>query len=87
MRRWSVIVAVMLAAATFGSRAEAQNYPWCAVYGGDMDGARNCGFTTRDQCTVTVSGIGGFCEPNNLYVPPGTAGRNTRLKHKPQKPS
>jgi len=28
-----------------GNRAEAQNYPWCAYYGGDADGGgTNCSF-------------------------------------------
>ncbi len=42
-------------------------YPWCAVYSGDAGGASNCGFTTWQQCMATVSGIGGFCEPNQFY--------------------
>jgi hypothetical protein len=41
-------------------------YPWCAVYGGDAGGASNCGFLTIEQCRATVSGIGGFCEPNSV---------------------
>ena len=28
-----------------GTRAEAQNYPWCAIYGGYDDGGTNSGFT------------------------------------------
>ena len=51
--------------------AEAQNYPWCLHYGTDF-GGMNCGFTTFQQCLDTVSGIGGFCQPNNTYsLPPG----------------
>jgi len=51
--------------------AEAQNYPWCAHYGGGSSGgAMNCGFTTFQQCLATVSGIGGFCEVNTQYQPP-----------------
>lgn len=42
-------------------------YPWC-VY--DPAGATNCGFTTYEQCMVTLSGIGGFCNRNAQYVPP-----------------
>jgi hypothetical protein len=42
-------------------------YPWCAVYGGSMNNSSNCGFTTRQQCLATVSGIGGSCEPNPFY--------------------
>jgi hypothetical protein len=45
-------------------------YPWCAVYGGgNSGGASNCGFLTIDQCRATVSGIGGFCAPNQFYNP------------------
>ena len=54
-------------------------YPWCAVYGGGMNGASNCGFTTRQQCLATVSGIGGDCEPNPLYNPP-RAGKDKSRK-------
>jgi hypothetical protein len=31
-------------------------------------GGTNCGFTTFQQCLETVSGIGGFCQRNNLYL-------------------
>ena len=45
-------------------------YPWCAVYGSrDGGGASNCGFLTIEQCRATVSGIGGFCAPNQFYNP------------------
>ncbi|HET7167138.1 MAG TPA: DUF3551 domain-containing protein [Pseudolabrys sp.] len=44
-------------------------YRWCAVYGGDAGGASNCGFLTIEQCRANVSGIGGFCEPNQFYNP------------------
>jgi len=35
-----------------GNRAEAQNYPWCAIYSGT--GGENCGFTTLEQCMETA---------------------------------
>jgi len=51
-------------------------YPWCAVYGGRGGGGTNCGFLTLAQCRATVSGIGGFCEPNQFYNPrPGARSR------------
>jgi hypothetical protein len=31
--------------------------------------ATNCGFLTLEQCRATVSGIGGFCVPNQFYNP------------------
>ena len=53
-------------------------YPWCAVYSGRSGGASNCGFSTWQQCMATVSGIGGFCEPNQFYNPRG--GSKSRKK-------
>ena len=52
--------------------AQAQSYPWCAIYGGGGGGAQNCGFVTFQQCQATVSGTGGFCEQNSQY---GVRGR------------
>jgi len=43
-------------------------YPWCAQYG-DRDGARNCGFSTLEQCRAAISGNGGYCEENPMYRP------------------
>ena len=60
---------VLAGTAALGTHAEAQNYPWCANYGGGEGGGINCGFTTREQCMATVSGIGGFCEVNTQYQP------------------
>jgi hypothetical protein len=54
-----------------GTRAEAQNYPWCAIYSGGMGGGgTNCGFTTFQQCMDTARGLGSFCQPNTQYQPP-----------------
>jgi hypothetical protein len=62
---------VAIASVAASSGAEAQNYPWCAIYGTGFEGT-NCGFASFQQCLTNVSGIGGFCEPNNLYqLPPG----------------
>jgi hypothetical protein len=80
-----VFALAMLAATTaLGTRAEAQNYPWCALYsGGSMGGGRNCGFTTFDQCLATISGIGGTCMQNTMYEPPAGAAphHRQRVKH------
>jgi hypothetical protein len=51
-------------------------YPWCADYASaNGGGGINCGFLTIEQCRKTVSGIGGFCVPNQLYNPQGSAAR------------
>ena len=60
------LAAFIAAAASTG--AQAQNYPWCAVYNMG-DNAYNCGFATYEQCMVTISGIGGFCERNTQFQP------------------
>jgi hypothetical protein len=61
---------LIAAAGALTSSAQAQNYPWCAVYGGRGGGGQNCGFTTFEQCMATLSGMGGFCNRNTQYVPP-----------------
>jgi hypothetical protein len=53
-----------------GNRAEAQNYPWCAIYSGKDGGGENCGFVTFEQCMETARGLGSNCQPNTQYVPP-----------------
>ena len=63
-----------------GTRAEAQNYPWCVVSSA-YEGGQNCGFTTFDQCMATRLGIGGFCVQNTQYRPaigPATASKKAR---------
>jgi Protein of unknown function (DUF3551) len=79
MRNMFFVLSVAVVTVFVGARAEAQNYPWCALYsGGRGGGATNCGFTTFQQCLDTVSGIGGFCQLNDTYHPPGGA----PLRHK-----
>lgn len=84
MRLPSILLAALIAAVTL-TPAAAQAppfpydpYPWCAVYGGRGGGGTNCGFLTWQQCMATVSGIGGFCEPNQFYNPRGPSQRPRR---------
>jgi len=62
-----IVTAVMLILAGV-SRAEAQrlNYPYCAVY---SFRTVTCAFNTMQQCLMTVSGVGGYCERNAWYQP------------------
>ena len=77
----TIITAVTaVAMPTTGS---ADPYKWCAVYGGDMGGATNCGFVTIEQCQATVHGIGGFCDPNPFYT--GSAERPAKRARKRQR--
>lgn len=68
MRVTLFVLAVLASAVAMDGPAQAQNYPWCGFYD-TGDQAINCGFVSREQCMATVSGIGGFCMPNNTYVP------------------
>jgi hypothetical protein len=71
MRR--LLAATIISAVTvvlMPTTGSADPYKWCAVYGSDMGGASNCGFVTIEQCRATVSGMGGFCEPNQFYTGP-----------------
>ena len=71
MRLFLLAIGIVVGAVAGGSSAKAQNYPWCAVYGGgDKGGATNCGFTTFQQCMDTLRGMGGFCNQNTQFVPP-----------------
>ncbi|MGA3310957.1 MAG: DUF3551 domain-containing protein [Xanthobacteraceae bacterium] len=86
MRVLLFVLGILVGAAAIGTRAEAQNYPWCADYGGSWGGVSNCGFTTFQQCMTTLSGMGGFCERNNQYVPaPAAPGPRYRPRHKPHR--
>jgi Protein of unknown function (DUF3551) len=68
MRPLLFLLAIFAVTAGIGTPAQAQNYPWCAIY--DVgDAAYNCGFVSREQCMATVSGIGGSCNVNTQYVP------------------
>ena len=61
----------------------ADQYKWCAQYGGmDGDGGRNCGFVTYQQCLATISGIGGFCEPNQFYTGPENRAPRSKAKRR-----
>ncbi len=81
MRLSLLVLTLLVGAVAPGSRAKAQNYPWCAQYSGGMGGAMNCGFSTHAQCMEDVSGVGGFCIVNNRYVPRVSATPSRRPAH------
>jgi hypothetical protein len=68
MRLLLLMLGISVCLVGIGTRAEAQNYPWCAIY--DKLGGTNCGFVTFEQCMETARGLGSFCQPNTQYVPP-----------------
>jgi Protein of unknown function (DUF3551) len=82
MRCSLIIVGILLGAVASGTPAEAQNYPWCALYNKGAN-ELSCSFDTFDQCMESVRGIGGFCMANNTYVPPTAVTRpHHRAVHK-----
>jgi len=60
--------------------AHADPYKWCAVYGSRDVQATNCGFVTYQQCLATISGIGGYCTPNQFYTGP-QGSKRARKRH------
>ena len=84
MRR--LLTATIMAAVTvllLPAAGSADPYKWCANYSGDMGGASNCGFVTIEQCRATISGIGGFCDPNPFYTGPAERPvKHARKRHR-----
>src|SRR5205085_3653708 len=59
MRILTVLGAAALALTINAGGAKAA--AWCAYYDADT---YNCGFYTYGQCLATISGVGGYCQPN-----------------------
>jgi hypothetical protein len=79
MKLSALALGVLIGTAAFTARAEAQNYPWCAIY--DVgDASYNCGFVSFEQCRASVSGIGGTCMLNTTYNPAATPRKNWQNK-------
>jgi Protein of unknown function (DUF3551) len=82
MRLLLLMLGISVCVVDIGTRAEAQNYPWCAIYGGFDDGGTNCGFITFEQCMATARGLGSNCQPNTQYVPPPGPHPTTRVQRR-----
>jgi hypothetical protein len=72
------LTVLFVAAAVFGespAAAEQSAYtsPWCAIYAINS-GTPQCAFVSREQCLLTISGVGGSCVENlsnrSAAVPP-----------------
>jgi hypothetical protein len=76
----TVLALVALALTTDIRPGAAQNYPWCAQYGGGGlgGGGTNCGFSTWRQCMDAISGNGGLCSENPMYRPDSIDRRSLR---------
>ena len=78
--RFVLMLSTIAATTVLITPSKAQNYPWCAIYGGYDDGGTNCGFTTFEQCMATARGLGSFCQPNTQYQPPPGPHRSKKLQ-------
>jgi len=77
-----LFVLAALAMSAFIQPAAANEYPWCASYGGRGGSARNCGFVSYEQCMETIRGMGGFCEQNLFYTGPAERSvKRVRKRH------
>jgi Protein of unknown function (DUF3551) len=66
--RLAVSVLLVVATGWFAETTKADPYRWCAQYaGGGHGGGTNCYFISLRQCHEAVSGVGGFCVPNQFY--------------------
>jgi uncharacterized protein DUF3551 len=81
MKHLLVILGILCGTALSGTAANAQNYPWCADYGGKMGGGSNCGFSTYAQCQAALSGNGGFCNRNTQYTGGGEGSGPSYRRH------
>jgi hypothetical protein len=67
--RTALAVAVLAALLPAPGYSQVPQYPWCSVQR-DGDGGElvSCGFDSREQCRVTLMGVGGDCRPNARFV-------------------
>jgi hypothetical protein len=64
-----VVAALAVTSLATSSPSLAQEYPWCAQYGG-RGGGTNCGFISYRQCMAALSGNGGICSRNQFFHGP-----------------
>ena len=55
-----------------------RSVPFVPFYSGEAGAARIPEFLTLEQCRATVSGIGGFCGPNQFYNSQRPASRSRK---------
>jgi len=72
------VIAALVALTAVLAQTPANALPY--YDGGRGLGGQNCGFSTWNQCMVTVRGIGGFCVPNQFYNPGQVSAERVRKK-------
>ena len=72
MKTFAVMLGLgMVALATGGSPASAQERPWCVMTMDRDGGVTSCGYYTWEQCRAAASGVG-LCIPNGAYAAAAT---------------
>jgi hypothetical protein len=64
------IAAALLAEMQHSHAQSSYSYPWCAILpgaGSGSGGSMSCYYTSWEQCTSTMSGIGGNCIESPYY--------------------
>ena len=61
-----------------------QAQAYCAMYD---DGSKNCGIPTLDSCRQSISGVGGYCAPDQTSQMRPDLFERPRLFPEPQNPS
>jgi Protein of unknown function (DUF3551) len=59
------VVTVLLAALSLCGCGGGRGAPWCAHY---STGLNDCSFQTSQQCTASLSGVGGMCARNPYFA-------------------
>jgi hypothetical protein len=57
------VLATVLAGLALCACGGATGAPWCAHY---SSGLNDCSFYSYEQCTNSLSGVGGTCSPNQF---------------------
>ena len=86
MIRAALVVLTLSSLTTIDARpAAGETYrPWCVQYSG-RSGARNCGFTSYEQCMMTATpGSGAHCVQNPWYLQYGS-GESTGRGERPRR--
>jgi hypothetical protein len=58
-----IFIITLAGLAAWVSPGKAQALPWCAILS-DQGGSPDCRYATFEQCSATVSGLGGDCIRN-----------------------
>ena len=80
MRRWLLVLGVIVAIVSVEKPAKAQNGAWCLYQDGDGDGSPKCRYATLQQCLADRLG-GSSCSPSPYPSSPESAPQTRLRRH------